>query len=198
MSNKLKLGFLASGGGSNVQAIIDSIKSSKLYAEACVIISNNSNAGVFERAKKKNIPHYHISNKTNPENTTKAIINALKKHDVNMVILAGYMKKIEPELIDAFDGKVLNIHPALLPKFGGKGMYGMNVHKAVLEAGEAFSGATVHLVNKKYDEGRILQQKKVPVLPDDTPESLAERVLQAEHFIYSDTLKKIESGEIKI
>lgn len=198
MINKLKLGFLASGGGSNFAAIIDSINSGKLSAEAKCLISNNSNAGALEKANAFGIPNYHISTKTHPENTAKAIIDTFRNHDVNTIILAGYMKIVEPEIIDAFDGRVLNIHPALLPKFGGKGMYGMNVHRAVIESGEKKSGATIHLVNAKYDEGRILNQREVDVYENDTSELLAERVLAAEHILFSETLQKIAFGEIVI
>lgn len=196
MINKLKLGFLASGGGSNFAKIVQSINSGKLDAEAKCIISNNSNAGALEKANAFGIPNYHISNVTHTENTTQAIIDTFKKHDVNTIILAGYMKIVQPEIIDAFNGRVLNIHPALLPKFGGKGMYGMNVHRDVIEAGEKKSGATIHLVNAKYDEGRILHQREVDVYENDTPETLAERVLAAEHILFSETLQKIAIGEI--
>jgi phosphoribosylglycinamide formyltransferase-1 len=126
------------------------------------------------------------------------IINTLKKHNVDTVILAGYMKKVSQELIAQFNNRVLNIHPALLPKFGGKGMYGMNVHKAVIEANEAVTGATIHLVNTNYDEGKILAQMQVPVFSDDTAETLAARVLEVEHQLYSDTLIKISNDEIII
>lgn len=198
MINKLKLGFLASGGGSNFAAIVQSINSGKLDAEAKCIISNNSNAGALEKAYAYGIPNYHISNVTHVENTAQAIIDTFKNHDVNTIILAGYMKIVQPEIIDAFNGRVLNIHPALLPKFGGKGMYGMNVHRAVIETGEKKSGATIHLVNAKYDEGRILHQRVVDVYGNDTPETLAARVLAAEHILFSETLQKIAIGEIII
>lgn len=197
---KLNVGFLASHGGSNFQAIVDAIKSGKLSAVASCVISNNSKAFVRERAEKENIPFYHISGKThpNPEDHDKAIIDAFKHHDVNIVCLAGYMKKLSDTVLNEFHGRVLNIHPALLPKFGGKGMYGINVHKAVIESGEKTSGVTVHLVDSKYDRGRILAQTKVPVEKDDTPEDLADRVLTAEHQIYWQTLVKIEKGEIQL
>lgn len=195
---KIKICFFASHGGSNMQAIIDAIKSNKLDAYPALAISNNSNSRALERARDENIPAIHISSKTNPDDFDDAVIDLLKKHDVNVIVLAGYMKKLSEPIIDYVEGRVLNIHPALLPKFGGKGMYGMNVHKAVLAAGETKSGPTVHLVNSKYDEGRILNQSEVPVLPDDTPETLAERVLNEEHKIYAETLRMITEGKIKI
>ena len=195
---KLHLGFLASHGGSNVQAIIDACKSGMLYAEPCCIISNNSKSYVLERAEKEGIPHYHVSSTTYPtqEEIDNAIIELFGKHNVDTVVLAGYMKKIGDKLLNHFQGRVLNIHPALLPKFGGKGMYGKFVHEAVIKSGEKFSGPTIHLVDNKYDNGRILSQNKIPVLPDDTIDSLASRVLKQEHIIYAETLQKIATGEI--
>lgn len=196
----LHLGFLASHGGSNVQAIVDACKSGVLDAEPCCIISNNSKSFVLERARKEGIPYYHISSNKYPnqDDIDNAIIGLFEKHNVDTVILAGYMKKIGDKLLNHFKGRVLNIHPALLPKFGGKGMYGKYVHEAVLKSGEKFSGPTIHLVDNEYDNGRILAQKKVPVYPDDTIDTLSARVLEQEHIIYAETLQKIANGEIKL
>lgn len=197
--SRLNLGFLASHGGSNMQAIIDACKNGIIDAVPCVVISNNSESGAIHRAKTEGIPYYHISIKTHPEpeQLDEAIVDALTKHNVDLIILAGYMKKLGSKVLKAYEGKILNIHPALLPKFGGEGMYGMKVHEAVIAAGEKISGPTVHLVDEKYDHGRILAQKTVPVLPDDTPETLAERVLVQEHIVYAETIGKIASGEIR-
>ncbi len=195
---KLRLGFLASHGGSNMQAIIDAIKAGKLDAEAAVLISNNSHSGALEKAKNEGIKHFHISSKTHGDKEAETIFNILKEQQVDLVILAGYMKKIGDEVLSEYKGKILNIHPALLPKFGGSGMYGMNVHTAVIEAKEKESGPTVHLIDEYYDRGRILAQTKVPVKEDDTPETLAARVLKSEHLIYAETIQKIASGEIKL
>jgi phosphoribosylglycinamide formyltransferase-1 len=193
---KLNLGFLCSHSGSNMQAIIDNVKNGNLYAELCAVVSNNHCSGAIEKAQKENIPHYVVNEKTHTNEITQEIIRIFKSHNVDTVILAGYMKLISQSLIDAFNNRVLNIHPALLPKFGGKGMYGMNVHKAVIEAKEIVSGATIHQVNPNYDDGKILAQIEVPVLPNDTPEILAERILKEEHKLYSSTLIKISNGEI--
>ena len=195
---ELRLGFLASHSGTNMQAIIDSVKSGYFKAHLCAVISNNSQSGALERARKEGIPAFHISEKTHPGKVSEQIIDIFDRYKVNTVVLAGYMKKLEPFVIEHFSGRVLNIHPALLPKFGGEGMYGINVHKAVIEAKEKVSGATVHLVNADYDKGRILMQMEVDVLPNDTPESLAERVLNIEHKLYPEVLKKISLGEIII
>lgn len=195
---KMRICFFASHGGSNMQAILDAIQSGKLTAEASLMITNNSQSFARERAKTFGMPNYHLSAKTNPENLNSAIIEKLRLHSANIIVLAGYMKKLDDSIIDFVEGRVLNIHPALLPKFGGEGMYGINVHNAVISAGEKMSGASVHLVNNHYDEGRILNQMRCEVLPTDTPEELAARVLQIEHIIYTDTLIKITKGEIII
>jgi phosphoribosylglycinamide formyltransferase-1 len=199
MSN-LIIGFLASHGGSNMQAIIDACKAGTLNAKPGALVSNNSNSGAMERAKNESMPCYHISGKTHPdpEDHDEAIIRAFNENNVNTIVLAGYMRKLNPAVINAFNGCVLNIHPALLPKFGGEGMWGMHVHEAVIAAGEKVSGPTVHLVDSEYDKGRILAQAKVFVQPDDTPETLAARVLEKEHELYPMVLQKIAEGVIRI
>ena len=150
------------------------------------MISNNSKAGVFELAEENNIDSIHISSKTNPdsEQYEKTIIDLLDKYSIELILLDGYMKLLPLKIIKHFNGDILNIHPALLPRFGGKGMYGMKVHKAVIETGQKESGVTIHYVNEKYDDGLIIKQTKVPVEDGDTPETLAARVLKAEHDLY--------------
>jgi len=193
----LHLGFLASHGGSNMQAIVDACRDGRLNAEPRVVISNNSDAMALQRAKHAGIPHYRISGKTHPgEAEDQAILRTLKAHDVDTVILAGYMKKIGPQTLEAYRGRILNIHPALLPKFGGPGFFGRRVHEAVLQAGQTVTGVTIHLVDAQYDHGPILAQCRVPVLPDDTPDSLASRVLTEEHRLYVETLQQISDGKI--
>lgn len=190
---RLKLGVLASGGGSNLQSIIDRSIDGYTNADVVVVISNNSTAGALERAKRHNIDALHISAVTegSPEAADNRITSEMKKRHVDFVILAGYMKKIGPQLLQAYKGKILNIHPALLPKFGGEGMYGMHVHEAVIAARETESGPTVHIVDELYDHGKILAQIKVPVLPGDTPETLQKRVLAKEHEIYPSVIRKL-------
>lgn len=197
---KLHLGFFASHGGSNMQAIIDNIKKGKLDAIPSVLISNNSNSGAIQRAINENIPYYHISSKThqNEEDYIQTIIDVLDKHNVDTLVLAGYMKILDKRIISHFNGRALNIHPALLPKYGGKDMYGIKVHQAVIAAKEKQSGVTVHLINENYDDGCILAQSIVEVCAEDTVEILAARVLEQEHIIYSETLQKIALNEIKI
>ncbi len=196
----MKLGFLASHNGSNMQAIIEACKSGSLQAEPAVVISNNADSGALARAARESIPNYHLSSKTHPspEQLDQAILDTLLRRKVDVVILAGYMKKLGSLTLSRFAGAILNIHPALLPKFGGQGMYGIHVHEAVLAAGEKESGASVHLVDEGYDTGPVIAQAKVPVLPEDTAQSLAVRVLEAEHELFPAVLQKIAVGEIHI
>ena len=196
----MNIGFLASHNGSNMQAIIDACKEGRLQAKPACVISNNPDSGTLARARQEFIPHYHLSSKTHPSEALldQAILSTLIRHEIDVVVLAGYMKKIGPLTLQHFAGAILNIHPALLPKFGGKGMYGMHVHEAVIAAGEKESGPSVHLVNEEYDAGPVIEQIRVPVLPEDTPEQLAARVLKKEHELFSQVLQKIVQGAITI
>lgn len=188
-----KIGVLASGGGSNLQSIIDRTRDGSLDAEVVVVISNNSGSGALERAARHGIAGLHISEKTegSAREVDSRITAELLLRGVELVALAGYMKKIGPELLAAYKGRMLNIHPALLPKYGGGGMYGMHVHEAVIAAGDTESGATVHLVDDRYDHGDILAQVRVPVMPGDTPSTLQKRVLEQEHRIYPETIREL-------
>ena len=196
----MNIGFLASGNGSNMQAVINACKSGFLQAVPAVVICNNSNSVAILRAKEEGIPFYHLSQVTHPQpdELDKAILGALLKHNPNIVVLAGYMKKLGPKTLSHFKGDILNIHPALLPKFGGKGRYGIHVHEAVLAAKERETGVTIHVVDEEYDTGPIIAQTRTPVLPDDTPETLQARVLEVEHAFLPETLQKIASGAISL
>ena len=198
--SKLRLGFLASHGGSNVQAIIDACGAGELHAEPRVVISNNSRSEVLRRAAREGVPGFHLSSKTHPrpENLDAAIEGVLADHGVELVVLAGYMRKLGPRVLGRYRGRVLNVHPALLPAYGGHGMYGERVHAAVLAAGERVTGVTVHLVDEEYDQGPIVAQAEVPVLEGDTVESLRLRVLRREHELYPETLQRIAAGEIEL
>jgi phosphoribosylglycinamide formyltransferase-1 len=182
---QLSIAVFASGGGTNLQSLIDSCKDGALDGNISAVISNNSGAYALERARNENIDAYHISGKKFPERErfVGEMLRTLENHKVNLIVLAGYMKLLPVEVVRKYRNRILNIHPALLPKYGGKGMYGMNVHKAVIESGDRISGATVHFVDEIFDHGVILIQRTVPVLPDDDPESLAARVLKVEHKI---------------
>jgi phosphoribosylglycinamide formyltransferase-1 len=196
----MNLGFLASHNGSNMQAIINACTSGALNAVPAVVISNNSDSGALARARQESIPCYCLNSKTHPspESLDEAILEALLRHSVDIVILAGYMKKLGTKTLRRFSGAVLNIHPALLPKFGGKGMYGIHVHEAVLAAAEKETGVSIHLVDEEYDRGPVIAQTRVPVMPEDTPETLAARVLVQEHALFTAVLQKIARGEITI
>jgi phosphoribosylglycinamide formyltransferase-1 len=196
----MNLGFLASGRGSNMQAVIDACKSRQLTAKPCVVISNNSGSGALARADQEGIPRYHLSGRTHPDpaQLDAAILDALLRHETELVILAGYMKKLGPRTLKRYAGRIINIHPALLPKFGGLGMYGARVHQAVLAAGDKETGVTIHLVDAQYDTGPVVAQCRVQVLTDDTVESLAQRVLEQEHRFLVETIRKIALGEITL
>ncbi len=183
-----------------MQAILDACKNGSLLADPVVVISNNSGSGALERAKKEGIPAMHLSGKTHPGvgALDRAILQVLTGYRVDVVVLAGYMKKLGPETLQHYRGTMLNIHPALLPKFGGEGMYGMHVHRAVLDSGEKESGVTIHVVDENYDTGPIIAQERVPVLEADTWESLAARILECEHRLYPETLRRVANGEITL
>jgi phosphoribosylglycinamide formyltransferase-1 len=196
----LRLGFLASHAGSNAQVIVDACGSCTFDAEPCVLVSNNSDAPVMARARAAGIATYHLSSHTHPDPSLldDAILEALTRHGAALIVLAGYMKKIGPRTLARYRGRVLNIHPALLPKFGGQEMYGRRVHEEVLAAGDRVTGVTVHLADEEYDRGPILAQREVSVVRGDTVDSLAARVLEAEHALYVETLARIARGEIRL
>lgn len=194
----IRLGFLVSGRGSNMLAIMNACAAGRLAAEPVVMISNNADAAALDIAKNRGIPAYHLSQTTHPDpgQLDKAITGVMKKYLVDLVVLAGYMKLVGSKLLEEYRNRVINIHPSLLPLHGGKGMYGINVHKAVIAAGEKQTGVTVHLINSKYDDGLILAQRKIDVATTDTAESLATRVLGVEHELYVEVLQDIISGKI--
>ncbi len=179
-----KLAFFASHNGSNFKTIVKNCLNGQINATPELLITNNSNSGAYQFAKENNIKTYHISSLTHEDPDTE-ILKVLNENKIDLIILAGYMKKIPSEVIKAFPNKILNIHPSLLPKYGGKGMYGLNVHKAVVENQEIFSGLTIHYVTENYDEGEYLIQHTIKLNPDETPESLQARILEFEHIIYS-------------
>lgn len=161
----MNIAVFASHGGSDMQALVDGCKSGKIQGNVCVVISNNGDAFVLDRAKKENIAGYCVNVSLYPEEGTvdEKILEILEKHCIDMIFLAGYLRKIGVPVLKKYDNRIFNVHPALLPKFGGKGMYGMNVHKAVIEAKEKYSGVTVHRANEEYDSGDIVAQTKIRV-----------------------------------
>jgi|TARA_B110000305_G_C19390514_1_gene614585 phosphoribosylglycinamide formyltransferase-1 len=187
----MKISFLASHGGSSAKAIIQAINNGDLDAKAGIVITNNKDSGIYLWCLEHNIPVFHISSTTHPSSSAadSSILITLKQANTDIVVCSGYMKKIGPNTLSGFSGKILNIHPALLPRHGGEGMYGDKVHTAVLNAGETETGATVHLVNENYDDGPILGQSHVEVLQSDTLESLRQKVQATEPGLYIDCLK---------
>ena len=176
----------ASGNGTTLQSIIDAIESKNLDAKIPLVVSNNPNAFALERAKSSNIPTYVIKSKS-PEEMDDELSKVLSTIDVDLIVLAGYLKLIGKKLISNYT--IINTHPALLPNYGGKGMYGMNVHRAVIAAKEKYSGVTLHYVNSEYDRGPTIMQTRVKVMPNDTPEDLAKRVQAAEKIQLIEALK---------
>lgn len=196
----LRLGILASHGGSNLQAIMDACEQGRLRAQVCAVISNNSGATALERARRAGVAAYHLSGVTHPDPALldAAICECLERHRVDLVLLAGYMRLLGKGVLARYGGRILNSHPALLPKFGGKGMYGGNVHRAVLDAGERVTGVTIHQVDARYDHGAVVAQCEVAVAAGDTAAALEERVKRRERQFWVETLSRIASGEIAI
>jgi len=195
----MNIGVLVSGRGTNLQAIIDASKEGKIKSRVVVVISNKRDAYALLRAEKEGIPAFFLSSKNKtPEEYDKEIIGIFENYKVDLVVLAGYLKILSGVLIERYKDRIINIHPALLPSFGGKGFYGENVHRAVLDAGCRVSGCTVHFVRLEIDKGPIIVQKCVEVLDNDTPETLAERILPHEHQALVEAIKIIEEGRYKI
>lgn len=200
MTSSLSIGVLASGEGTTLQAILDACASGEIPARVSAVISNNSDAGALRRARAASSRAFHLSGKTHPApgELDRAIIDALEAEGVELVMLAGYMKKLGAGLLEHYRGRILNTHPALLPKFGGHGMYGMNVHEAVVKAGETESGPSVHLVEAEYDTGRVLAQGVVPVLPTDTAQTLAARVQERERRLVVEVIGQVATGQLQL
>ena len=190
---------MASHGGSGMEAVLKALQKG-LNAVPTVLVYNNKNAEAFNVAKQHNIATYHLSSKTHSDSELldSAICAILNKHDVDILMLSGYMKKLGPLTLSEYQSRILNIHPSLLPKFGGQGMYGDRVHQAVIENNEKISGASVHIVTAEYDQGPVLNQIEVEVESGETVASLREKIKGLEGGLYVETLKKIISGEIKM
>jgi phosphoribosylglycinamide formyltransferase-1 len=195
-----RLGFLASHNGSNMRAIVAACRGGKLDAEPALLIGNNRDSGAIAWADLQGVPWRHLSaTKLGSEAVLdQAIADELRAAKVDLVILAGYMRKLGPRTLAAYARRILNVHPALLPKFGGRGMYGKHVHEAVLKSGDQVSGVTIHIVDAEYDHGPVVAQAEVPVEPGDTPESLAQRVQAKEQELYPQVLRRIIAGDIDL
>ena len=196
---RIRIGVLASGGGTNLQAMIDACDRGEIDGDVVVVICNVPEALALERARKHGIeafsfPHEGITREQHEAD----LISCLDQHRVNLVCLAGYLRMLTPMFINKYAGKLMNTHPALLPSFGGKGMHGLKVHQAVLDYGCKVSGCTIHFVTLEVDGGPIILQKGVPVLEDDTAETLQERVLKEEHKLYPRAIQLFAQGKLKL
>ena len=182
---KKNIAVLVSGGGSNLQSLIDSQKNTYFQGEIKLVISNNKNAYGLERAKQNQIPAFYINKQEYPQNEDydQQILKLLKEYQIDLIVLAGYLKYVTPILIDAYPNQIMNIHPALLPAFGGKNFYGMKVHQALYERGAKISGATVHFVDAGQDTGPIIVQESIPLDQNWQPEDIQKAVLKVEHKI---------------
>ena len=178
----------ASGGGTTLQAIINAIENQELHCKINLFVSNSSDSYALERARTAGIETYVIQNKK-MDDVDIELEKVLQNYKIDLIVLAGYLKKIGPKLVDKYT--IINTHPSLIPKFCGKGMYGMKVHEAVVKAGEKISGATVHYVNNNYDEGNIISQTKIDVLPNDTADDVAEKVKAAEKIQLIEVIRKL-------
>ncbi len=188
----LRIGVLASHQGTNFQAILNACQKGRIHAKVALLICNNSDAPVMARAQKSDIPALHLSSQTHPSTST--LDDAMNSHlvdkNIDLVVLAGYMKKLGTRVLATYRDRIINVHPSLLPRHGGAGFYGSRVHRAVIESGDSETGATVHLVNGDYDMGKILLQEKINVSIDDTPDSLAERLYPIEHELLIEVIQQ--------
>ena len=196
----LRVAVLASGAGTTLQAVIDAAASGDLDAQVVVVVSNNSGSGALERARRHGIPARHLSGKTHPDPAAldSAIAKVLAEHRPDLVLLAGYMKKLGAHTLGAYRGRIVNTHPALLPRHGGQGLYGDLVHEAVIAAGDRKTGVSVHLVDGDYDTGRVIAQCEVPVEKRDDARTLAARVQAAERRFLVEVLQGIAEKRIAL
>lgn len=194
----LNIAVLISGGGTNLQSIIDATESGGIDAHVVGVISNKKNAFGLERAKKHGIEAVYLGKGTYPdfEERSQMLIQTLNRMQVDLVVLAGYLEILHEDFIKAYEGKILNIHPSLIPKYAGKGYYGMRVDEAVIKNNEKYSGATVHFVDEEVDTGQLVLQEAVKLSENETAESLQKKVLKIEHRILVRSINKFIEGDI--
>ncbi|MGC4086664.1 MAG: phosphoribosylglycinamide formyltransferase [Polyangiaceae bacterium] len=192
----LNIAVLASHNGTTLQAVLDACALGTLPARVGLVLSNNGDSGALQRARTVGVRAAHLSGRTHsePNDLDHAICAALDESEAQLILLAGYMKKLGPKTLASYARRIINTHPALLPRHGGQGMFGMHVHRAVLAAGDTESGASVHIVEGNYDTGPVLAQCRVPVLPNDSAEELAGRVQASERLLLVDVLREIATG----
>jgi phosphoribosylglycinamide formyltransferase-1 len=196
----LRLGFLASHGGSSMRAIVGAIRSGELKAEARLVVSNNADSPALQFARDQGLDWRHISSASagGAEDADAAICEAMQDAGVELIVLSGYLRKLGARTLARYGGRILNIHPALLPSYGGQGMYGRKVHEAVHAAGDLESGATIHLVDGEYDSGPVLAQTKVALQQGDSPEDIERRVMAVEPAFFVQTLRRIADGSLDL
>lgn len=197
MRRRARLAVLVSGQGTNLQAILDATRDPDYPAEVVVVVSDRPQAYALERARKAGVPAYVVPWRRDPEDFGRRLAEVLESHGVEWVCLAGFLRILDPQFVDRYRGRILNIHPSLLPAFGGRGMYGERVHQAVLAAGERETGCTVHFVTAEVDAGPVVAQARVPVLPGDTVQTLAARVAEQEHRLYPEAIRRVVTGEVR-
>lgn len=198
MSQLLKLGFLASGAGSSAQAIVAAIQAGELAAEARLMVSNNKGAAALEFARDAGIPALIIPTQSDPRGADARLAEEMGAHGVQLIILSGYLRRLGPQTLARYAGRVINIHPGPLPEFGGEGMYGRRVHEAVIAAGVTESGVCIHVVDEEYDHGPVIARRSVPIGPSDTAEVLEARVRALEPAFFVETLQRIAGGELAL
>ena len=192
----MKIAFLASHGGSAARYLIGAARRGELDVEIGPLVTNNRESRIFEWCESNEVDVHHISSRTHPDEAERdlAISSVLSGSNSNFVVLSGYMKMIGPKMLESFENRILNVHPALLPKFGGKGMYGDRVHQAVLDSHETVSGATIHLVNAEYDEGPVLVQESVPIVSNETVDSLRQKVQALEGPLFLKAIRSLDAN----
>jgi phosphoribosylglycinamide formyltransferase-1 len=194
----MNLAFLASNNGSGLRAIVAAIESGELAAEPRLVVSNRRAAPALEFAREHGVATLWIPTSADPAAADARLADALLGAGADLIILSGYLRKLGPLTLGAYEGRILNIHPALLPKYGGQGMYGRRVHEAVVAAGDTVSGATVHLVDDQYDHGAVVAQARVDLAPGDDAAAVERRVTAVEPALFLTTLQRIVSGELKL
>lgn len=194
----LRIAFLASNNGSSMRAILRAIGEGRITAQPCLVVSNRRAARALVFAGEQQIPTRCIPTEGVEDAADAALLQALQETSTDLVVLSGYLKKLGPRTLTAYQGRVLNVHPALLPRHGGKGMYGRRVHEAVLAARETETGATIHLVDAEYDQGSIIAQQKLPIVPGETVETIERKVMQAEEALFVATVARIANGELSL
>lgn len=194
----LKLGFLASGNGSSAEAIVDAVASGRLDAEARLIVSNKKGCAAFDWAAAKGVPSLAIPTITDPDGADAALAQAMAVHGVELIVMSGYLRRLGPKTLTRYAGRIVNIHPGPLPQFGGEGMYGARVHRAVVAAGAPESAIVIHVVDEEYDHGPEVARRAVPVSPGDTAETLEARVKALEPTFFVETLQRLAAGELSL